>query len=149
MEALTGQEIVSAITTRLRSRFSIDDFAVIYKDTPVQHMKVPCIFVHSVETLHTPQLRNYATWTEVIDIRCHPSQMQLDIFTWARTLGPTILDTVAKLQVHGQQVKIKSGTWKVEDRVVHIIVSYAYRVLQTEDGAPDMQTLEYGEHIKS
>lgn len=148
MEALTGQEVVSQIAKKLRSRFSETDFVALYKDTPVQNMKTPCIFIHSVETIHTPQLRNYATWDEVIDIRCHPAPKQLDVYTWARSLGPAIIDTVAKLQVQGQQVRAKSATWKVEDSVLHVIVSYAYRVLQTADEVPDMHTLEYGEHIK-
>lgn len=148
MDALTGQEVVSELATRLRSRFSFDEFAVIYKDKPVQSMKTPCIFIHSVETIHTPDLRNYAWWDEVIDIRCHPSRMRTDIYTWARSLGPIILDCVSNITVSGQRVKTRDATWKVEDGVLHVIVKYGFRVLHKSEDVPDMQTLTYGERIK-
>lgn len=148
MAALTGQEVVSQIAMRLRSRFSDKEFAEIYKDKPVQSMKTPCIFIHSVETIHTPELRGYAWWDHVIDIRCHPGRMRTDIQTWARSLGPMILSTVERLTVAEQEVKVKNATWRVEDEVLHVIVKYSYRVLHQPEEVPDMQTLTYGERIK-
>ena len=148
MAALTGQEIVSALAKQLRSRFSDKEFAEIYKDKPVQSMKTPCIFIHSVETIHTPDTRRYAWWDHVIDIRCHPGKMRTDIHSWARLLGPMIMDCVTYVTVDGQQVKIKGATWRVEDDVLHVVGTYSYRVLQTRDEVPDMETLTYGERIK-
>lgn len=148
MEALTGQEVVSELAKQLRSRFSEQEFTEIYKDKPVQSMKTPCIFIHSVETIHTPELRNYAWWDNIIDIRCHPGKMRTDIQTWARSLGPMILDCVAQVTVVGQKVKAKSATWRVEDDVLHVIVKYSYRVMRKPEEVPDMETLIYGERIK-
>ena len=148
MAALTGQEVVSAISTRLRSRFSQNEFAEIYKDKPVQSMKTPCIFIHSVETTHSPELKGYAWWDHIIDFRCHPGKMQTNIHTWARTLGPMIVECVECLTVNNQQVKSRNATWRVENDVLHVVMSYRYRVLQTPDDIPDMQTLTYGERIK-
>lgn len=149
MAALTGQEVVSELATRLRKRFSDKEFAEIYKDKPVQSMRTPCIFIHSVETIHTPDLRNYAWWDHVIDIRCHPGKMRTDIHTWARSLGPMILDCVCRLTIDGHQVKVKNATWRVEDDVLHVIGTYSYRVMQKLEEVPDMQTLTYGERIKN
>lgn len=148
MTELTGQEPVSAIAKRLRSRFSIAEFAEIYKDKPVQSMKTPCIFIHSVETAHTPELRGYAWWDHIIDIRCHPGRMQTNIHTWARTLGPMIVEEVEYLPISNQQVKARNATWRVENDVLHVIVSYRYRVLQKPDDGPHMHTLTYGERLK-
>lgn len=148
MAALTGQEVVSELARRLRGRFSDKEFAEIYKDKPVQSMKTPCIFIHSVETIHTPELRNYAWWDHVLDIRCHPSKMRTDIHTWARSLGPIIIDCVCNLTIDGQRVKAKNATWRVEDDVLHVTVTYSYRVMQKLEEVPDMQTLTYGERIK-
>ena len=148
MAALTGQEVVSELARRLRARFSDKEFAEIYKDKPVQSMKTPCIFIHSIETIHTPELRNYAWWDHVLDIRCHPSKMRTDIHTWARSLGPMIIDCVGSLTVDGQQVRVKNATWRVEDEVLHILATYSYRVMQKLEEVPDMQTLAYGERIK-
>ena len=148
MAALTGQEVVSDAARRLRSRFSTAEFAEIYKDKPVQSMKTPCIFIHSVETTHTPELRGYGWWDHIIDFRCHPGKMQTNIHTWARSLGPMIVECVEHLTVDNQQVKSKNATWRVENDVLHVIMSYRYRVLQKPDEAPDMETLTYGERIK-
>ena len=148
MAALTGQEVVSELARRLRRRFSEIEFAEIYKDKPVQSMKTPCIFIHSVETIHTPELRNYAWWDHVLDIRCHPSKMRTDIHTWARSLGPMIIDCVCNLTIESQQVRAKNATWRVEDDVLHVTVTYSYRVMQKLEEVPDMQTLTYGERIK-
>ena len=148
MAALTGQEIVSEIGTRLRSRFSTTEFVEIYKDKPVQSMKTPCAFIHSVETIHTPDIGNYAWWDQIIDIRCHPSRMQTNIYSWARKLGPLILDCVERLTIDDQQVKTQDATWRVEDDVLHVIVKYRYRVMRVLEDVPDMQTLTYGERIK-
>ena len=148
MGALTGQEVVSELAKQLRSRFSEQEFTEIYKDKPVQSMKTPCIFIHSVETIHTPELRNYAWWDNIIDIRCHPGKMRTDIQTWARSLGPMILDCVAQVTVVGQKVKAKNATWRVEDDVLHVIVKYSYRVIRKPEEVPDMETLIYDEKIK-
>ena len=148
MGALTGQEVVSELAKQLRSRFSEQEFTEIYKDKPVQSMKTPCIFIHSVETIHTPELRNYAWWDNIIDIRCHPGKMRTDIQTWARSLGPMILDRVEQVTVVGQKVKAKNATWRVEDDVLHVIVKYSYRVMRKPEEVPDMETLIYGEKIK-
>lgn len=148
MATLTGQEIVSEIATRLRNRFSEKEFAEVYKDKPSQSMKIPCIFIHSVETIHTPELKDYAWWNHIIDIRCHPGRMQTNIQTWARSLGPMILDSVSKITVADQLVRVKDATWRVEDDVLHVIVKYEYRVMLAPEEVPDMQTLTYGERIK-
>ena len=148
MTALTGQEVVSQIAVRLGSRFSVEEFAEIYKDRPVQSMKTPCIFIHSVETTHTPDIGYYAWWDYIIDIRCHPGRMRTDIQTWARSLAPMIIDCVCKLTISDQQVKAKNATWRVEEDVLHVILTYRFRVMQKSDEIPDMQTLVYGEKIK-
>lgn len=148
MAELTGQEIVSQVAQRLRNRFSVKEFVEIYKDKPVQAMKTPCIFIHSIDTSYKPQLRGYGMWEEMLDIRCHPGQMQTNVFTWARTVAPMILDCVYALTVSQQQVKAREASWKVEDGVLHVLVSYYYRVLRPQEEVPDMQTLIYGERLK-
>ena len=148
MAALTGQEIVSDAARRLRSRFSNTEFAEIYKDKPVQSMKTPCIFIHSVETTHTPELRGYAWWDNIIDIRCHPGRMQTDVHTWARSLGPMIVECVQNLTIDNQQVKSRGATWRVENDVLHVVVTYRYRVLHRSEKSTYMHTLAYGGRIK-
>lgn len=148
MGALTGQEVVSEIAKRLRSRFSDKEFAEIYKDKPVQSMKTPCIFLHSVETSHTPELRRYAWWNHMIDIRCHPGRVRTDIQTWARSLGPLIVECIEHITINNQQVKATNISWRVEDDVLHVTTTYRYRVVQASEEIPDITTLKYGARIK-
>lgn len=148
MAALTGQEIVSSLAMQLRSRFSSQEFAEIYKDKPVQSMKTPCIFIHSVETTHIPDVGKYAWWDNIIDIRCHPGRMQTNIHTWARTVGPIIVECASVVAIDDQGVRAREATCRVEDDVLHVIVKYKYRVMHVTDDAPDMQTLTYGERLK-
>lgn len=148
MTTLTGQEVVSEIATRLRARFSKNQIAEIYKDKPVQSMTTPCIFIHSVETTHIAQMRGYAQWDFIIDIRCHPSKMRTNIHTWARGLAVMILDTIETINILNQPVKAKDVSWRVEDEVLHVLVNYGFRVRKATEDIPDMQTLTYGERIK-
>lgn len=46
---LTGQEVISELVTRLRTRFTTNQFKEVYKDKPVQGMVLPCIFVEVSE----------------------------------------------------------------------------------------------------
>ena len=145
---LTGQEVVSEIATRLRARFTTRQFKEVYKDKPIQGMVLPCIFIESVNTVSTAQIGRYAMWDHSVDIRCHPLKMRNDIQTWARGIAVVILETVSRIQVSGQQVKATRMEWRVVDDVLHVMARYSYRVLQTGDVLPDMQTLTYGQKIK-
>lgn len=148
MNALTGQDVVSAIATKLRSRFSQTEIAKIYKNKPVQSMVTPCAFIHLIETSHNPDLANYAWWDHILDIRIHPSKSCSDINTWAQTLSPMLTECVEYITISGQSVKSEYVRCKVEDNVLHILVKYKYRVYRVLDEVPDMQTLHYGEAIK-
>ena len=145
---LTGQEVISELVTRLRARFTTNQFKEVYKDKPVQGMVLPCIFVESVNTVSIAQIGRYALWEYSVDVRCHPPKMKNDIQTWARGVAVMVLETISRIQISGQQVKATRIEWRVVDDVLHVTARYAYRVLQTGDVLPDMQTLAYGQKIK-
>lgn len=145
---LTGQEVISEIVTRLRTRFTTNQFKEVYKDKPVQGMVLPCIFVESVNTVSIAQIGRYALWEYSVDVRCHPPKMKNDIQTWARGVAVMVLEAISRIQISGQQVKATRIEWRVVDDVLHVTARYAYRVLQTGDVIPDMQTLAYGQKIK-
>lgn len=148
MSTLTGQEVVSQLATRLRARFSDKEIVEIYKDKPVQSAKTPYIFIHQLESSHTPQMRGYAWWSFPLDIRCHPSKMTTNVHTWGRLLAVQIIDVVKELTIANQSVRASTISWRVEDNVLHVLVNYGFRVMEVRDSAPDMNTLTYGERIK-
>lgn len=145
---LTGQEVISELVTRLRTRFTTNQFKEVYKDKPVQGMVLPCIFVESVNTVSIAQIGRYALWEYSVDVRCHPPKMKNDIQTWARGVAVMVLEAISRIQISGQQVKATRIEWRVVDDVLHVTARYAYRVLQTGDVLPGMQTLTYGQKIK-
>ena len=145
---LTGQEVISEIVTRLRTRFTTDQFKEVYKDKPVQGMALPCIFVESVNIVSIAQIGRYAQWEYSVDVRCQPPKMKNDIQTWARGVAVMVLEAISRIQISGQQVMATRIEWRVVDDVLHVTARYAYRVLQTGDVLPGMQTLTYGQKIK-
>lgn len=147
-EELTGTEVVSALATQLRNRFTESQFAKIYKNKPVQSQVTPCIFIHLIETQHTPDIAHYAWWSHSLDIRCHPGKMCTNINSWAQTLSPIITECVEYITIAGHRVKSNGVICRVEDDVLHILVNYRYRVLRKLDAVPLMESLEYGQSIK-
>lgn len=145
---LTGQEVESDIAIRLRNKFSQDVFSKIYKDKPVQSIVTPCAFIHSIETTMTSEIGEYAWWNHLIDIRCHPGKLCTNIHSWARTLAPQICDCVQQLTINEQPVKCKEVSWRVENDVLHVIVSYKYRVIRViDEEEPSMETLIYKQQL--
>src|SRR5574344_1977966 len=94
---LTGQEVISELVTRLRTRFTTNQFKEVYKDKPVQGMVLPCIFVESVNTVSTAQIGRYAMWDHSVDVRCHPRKMQNDMQTWARGIAVMGLEASSRI----------------------------------------------------
>lgn len=148
MAFLTSEDVVSGVSARVRAAFSKDVIKAVYKDLPQQNTKKPYAFIHQVNATHTNQLRNRARWGFIIDIRVHPEDEQTDVQTWARSIALRVIEAVNTITVDGMPVKSTSIEYKVEQNVLHVIVSYSYGVLQVEDSAPDMQTLAYGDRIK-
>ena len=108
---LTGQEVISEIVTRLRTRFTTNQFKEVYKDKPVQGMVLPCIFVESVNTVSIAQIGRYALWEYSVDVRCHPPKMKNDIQTWARGVAVMVLESISRIRISGQQVKATRIEW--------------------------------------
>lgn len=148
MVTLTGQEVISALAQSIRGSFTTTEFVKLYKDTPVQNMQKPCVFLHSVFTNHEPRMRDSAMWHYIIDIRCHPSTSETNIHTWARGIVVKMLDVVTRLKLGNTYIKATDVEWNTEGNVLHVIVKYSLSVRKVLEELPDMELLEYGEHIK-
>ena len=149
MSVLDGQEVISAISLKIRSTFTSEEIVKIYKDTPIQNMQKPCVFLHSVESDHTPRMRNRATWGFIVDVRCHPKDGSTDFQTWARGIAVRVINAVEQIQVSGQTVKASRIGWNTEGGVLHVIIKYSFGVVKSnEEEIPNMENLEYGNHIR-
>lgn len=148
MAALTGEDVVSAMSINIRNAFSKAELKAIYKNSPQQNIQKPFAFIHQLNFEHQNQMRNSANWIHLLDVRVHPEDGQTDIQSWAREVAPKLIEALNIITISGQAVKSRSIEWKVEDDVLHFIVSYAYRVIRPTSDIPDIQSLRYGRHIK-
>ena len=148
MDILTGEEVVSAISKNIRSGFSKQEIKAIYKNMPQQNTQKPYAFIHQISSDHQNEMRNRANWTFMLDVRVHPDDKQTDVQSWGRQIALRLIDILNIIIISGQAVKARSIQYKVEDGVLHFIVSYAFKVIRQETPVPDMQTLLYGEHTK-
>lgn len=148
MAALTGEDVVSAISVNIRHRFSKQEIKAIYKNLPQQNIQKPYAFIHQISSEHKNEMRNRANWNFMLDIRVHPKDGQTDVQSWARGIALGLIEAINIITISGQAVKARDIEYRVEDGVLHFIVSYAYKVFHVEDGAPDMENLLYGERLK-
>ena len=148
MSALSGEDVVSAISTNIRSMFSKTELKAIYKNSPVQNIQKPYAFIHQINSEHHNLMKNRANWITMLDIRVHPDDGQTDVQSWARGVALKLIDAINIITISGQPVRARSIEWRVEDNVLHFIVSYAFRVIRIEEDIPSMENLSYGGRLK-
>ena len=84
----------------------------------------------------------------MIDVRVHPEDNQTNVNSWAREIATGLIDALNVITVSNQAVKSSNIEYRVEDNVLHFIVSYAFKVIRITDAVPDMHKMQYGQHIK-
>lgn len=149
MAELIGDEVVSAVSRNIRASFGIQEIKAIYKNLPQQNITKPYAFIHQVNANHKNEMRNRAEWSFMLDVRVHPEDSRTDVQTWARNIALKLIEAINIITISGQAVKARSIEYKVEDNVLHFFVSYAFKVIKHTGDNPDMQTLTYGQHLKS
>lgn len=148
MAALTGEEVVSAVARNIRAQFSENIIKKIYKEISWQNTQKPYAFIHQITSGHKNEMRNRGEWNFMIDVRVHPEDNQTNVNSWARGIATGLIDALNVITVSGQAVKASSIEHRVEDNVLHFIVSYAFKVIRITDAVPDMRKMRYGQHIK-
>lgn len=148
MSALGAEDVVSAVSLNVRRMFSTAELKAVYKNLPQQNIQKPYAFIHQLNAEHKNEMRNRAEWIFMLDIRVHPEDDRTDVQSWARDIALKLIEAVNIITISGQTVKSISMEYRVEDNVLHFIVSYKYKVVHVQDEVPDMQTLLYGEHLK-
>lgn len=148
MSALGGDDVVSAVAKNIRMNISTADIKTIYKNLPQQNIQKPYAFIHQLNAEHINKRKNRAEWVFLLDIRVHPEDNRTDVQSWARGIAIRLIPAVNIITISDQEVKARSIEYKVEDGVLHFIVSYGYGVMYVTDDTPDMQNLSYGERLK-
>jgi len=148
MAALTGEEVINSLVTKIRAAFTTVQIAAIYQDKPRQGVVKPYVFLHPINTEHTNQMRGSALQDYMLAIRVHPLATCNDVQTWARGIALKLVDAINVITVSGQQVKSRTLTWNVQDDVLIVLVTYQYRVRVVPTVQTDMGTIEIKERVK-
>lgn len=150
MAYLTGEDVISAVSKNIRARFSESALKKIYKNLPQQNAHKPYAFIHLINAEHKNELKSTATWTFMLDIRVHPEDERTDVQSWAREVALNLIEAINFITVDNQLVKARSVEYRVEQEVLHFMVSYSYRVIHTSGTTqPHMLSVDYGEKLKN
>lgn len=148
MPALTGEDVISGIAKRLSTKISAIELKNIYKNKPQQGMVKPCAFLHQLDYGQTSEMRNRANRDYLVDIRVHPADDEQRIQSWGTKLAEKVISAVSTIDISDKPVRLKRAEWRIEDDVLHVIVSYSFKVIQViEDSTPSMETLDYTERV--
>lgn len=147
MPALTGEDVLSGIAVKLSS-LPKTDIIKIYKNKPLQGMVKPCAFLHQIDYAQTSEMRNRANRDYLVDIRVHPDEDEQVIQSWGAKLAEKVISAVSTIDVSSKPVRLKRAEWRIESDVLHVIVSYSFKVIQEViDTTPFMENLNHTERV--
>lgn len=141
---LEGTEVISALATNIRNAFTTTEIQAVYKDTPVQNMLKPCIFLNMVSTIQQPRIQRKSNRTYIIDIIVTGADDNTELRTWFTKINEQLLRVVDKITISEQTVKMTQGEANIENDELHLIVTYNFDVIkQFGDDTIKMQTRKF------
>jgi hypothetical protein len=149
MADLTGEDVISAVTSGISDIQSTLGISKIYKNLAIQNMVKPCIFVGLIEGSQDSEMNNRSQRNSIVEVRAHPDQTITDIYTWSRSLAEKLLPVLHKISVSSQIVKAQTVSWAVRENVLQLIATYRFKVIYVEDLEETlMENLEYYGEVK-
>lgn len=141
---LEGTEVISALATKIRDGFSTAEIQAIYKDTPIQNILKPCVFLNMVSTIQLPRVNDRSNRNYTIDIIVTGADNNTELRTWFTEINEKLLRVVDKITISGQTVKMTQGESNIENDELHLIVSYNFDVIkQTDSDDVKMRTRKF------
>ena len=141
---LTGREVISALATKIRAGFSTTEIQAIYKDTPVENILKPCIFLNLVNIIQTPLMRNRANRNYMIDIIVTGSDDNTELYTWYTEIAEKLYTIIDKIIIDNKPIRLIRGESTIENNELHLITTYNFDIIkQTDDEVIKMQTRKF------
>lgn len=141
---LEGTEVISALATKIRDGFSTTEIQAIYKDTPIQNILKPCVFLNMVSIIQLPMVNDRSNRNYTIDIIVTGADNNTELRTWFTEINEKLLRVVDKITISGQTVKMTQGESNIENDELHLIVSYNFDVIkQGDNDMVKMQTRKF------
>lgn len=143
-EILEGTEVISALATKIRNGFSTTEIQAVYKDTPIQNILKPCIFLNMVSTIQLPRVNNRSNRNYTVDIIVTGADDNTELRTWFTKINEKLLRVVDNIIIDNQVVKMTQGEANIENNELHLIVTYNFDVIKEKDNdMVKMQTRKF------
>lgn len=130
---LEGTEVISALATKIRNGFDTTEIQAVYKDTPIQDILKPCIFLNMVSTIQLPGIKNRSNRNYTIDIIVTGADTNTELYTWLTQINEKLLRVVDTITISGQTVRMVQGEANIEADELHLIVTYNFDVIKYSD----------------
>lgn len=141
---LKGTEVISALATKIRNGFDTTEIQAVYKDTPIQDILKPCIFLNMVSTIQLPGIKNRSNRNYTIDIIVTGADTNTELYTWFTQINEKLLRVVDTITISGQTVRMVQGEANIEADELHLIVTYNFDVIKySDEEIVKMQTRKY------
>lgn len=147
---LTGKEIVSAIAEKIRGEFEDTEILAIYKDTPVQNILKPCMFINIVTSVQTPEMNRRAHRNYMLDIIVTGTDDNTELYTWFSGIAERLFSCIDRILISGQVVKASRLESSIQDDELHVMATYNFKVVKETDTAEEikMQTNTIYERVE-
>lgn len=148
VKLIDGTEVVSGVAIALRNFFTEKEVPVIYKDKPIQGFVKPCFFIQLVSDSSQRIAKNSFMRNYIIDVRYHPADDNNAKETTCSQISNYVLDAVNTVIISDLPVKAYAMDCRVTDEVLHCITTYRFKVNETEQTLPKMESLDVKEGVK-
>lgn len=146
---ITGDMIISAMASAI-SPLVGTKLQAIYKNTPMQNARTPYVFLSSIGTSITPEMKGWFMFRYSVDVICHPELNSTKAESWFRDITLNLSEVLNYIDVGNEKCKCERQFSRVVDGILHIICNYHTRAYIPDGDVKNlMQILKDREFVKT
>lgn len=149
---ISGETIKSAISLKITNTITAANPSIkIYKEKIVENFKKPCFFIWTMDVSHEKQMRNNYERTYQMNIRYHINENIPNKYEILCSAGNALMDALKEINVpvyidddleELRPVFGKKMSYKIDEGVLQMFVTYIIKTKAWIPKVPDMQTLD-------
>lgn len=142
---MDNTEIIKSISKAIYEHFDKPD---IYIETPEQGYRHPYFFIKLLNTEQKPDAHRKFNREYFFDIRYHPDKSKTSRYLELIKVEEGLRECLYLVNTDTFFIRAIRFNTEVADGVLHLFVTYPFRVYQPYPVTPDMETLEQIHHLK-
>lgn len=146
MVEVTGDTVISAISTKIYSSFS--PAPKIYKDQVEQGLVKPCFFISCISQTQERIAPNWFKRTAMMEVRFHPTE-GTNKYAQCRAIGEKLLEVLDSVDLPNTLINCptlpcwgRNLEYKIRDEVLVFYVTYDFKVKKVVVADTAMNSLE-------